>query len=608
MSFNKINQSSNSFNQLIDSCALTTHSQEKNFLDLFGKDTIYEIPLFQRSYKWTWKKQIEAVTKDFDDLIKDEIKSLHFFGAIMVQRIDTDPGESHRFEVIDGQQRLTTVFLFIMAGIFQMRYHDLDEAVKLFKRFLIDDDKDSENCRLQPTLEDRAQLNWIFDNMLTQDFREKLEEKNIRFQRFGVTSTSKTDGNFRRNYTDFKHYFKKKIHENFMSEDQKGEIIKRIIYKILFSCKVVNLVVRNPQYGPIIFDKLNSCQEKMTISELIKNHIFAKVAQERKNLDSVQHFHDTYWTEFIREFKDNKAADNYFFPLALIENPNTKSDICYRDMTKFWNEKKYSAEQIIDYLKVYLPAYNALSNQKVEQFSKAIQESLINLSRINLSITTYPFVMQLLKKVVDDETFEDKALNILQFLESYFVRRQMCERETTGTHSVFKGLWGKLEKTGNIDTGNLIGIINTGHPNQKIPDDDDFMNGIKKASLANKQIKDFMLEEYDKNFGAEIPECKNRNIEHVLPKQFDHWRNDFNEGEHQLLVNTFANLVFLTDKLNKEVSNKNYETKRTSIDDNAMYGSTRALFKQYKTWKPDDIRNRANEIATWACNRWKFQK
>ena len=132
----------------------------------------------------------------------------------------------------------------------------------------------------------------------------------------------------------------------------------------------------------------------MTISELIKNHIFAKVAQERKNLDSVQHFHDTYWTEFIREFKDNKAADNYFFPLALIENPNTKSDICYRDMTKFWNEKKYSAEQIIDYLKVYLPAYNALSNQKVEQFSKAIQESLINLSRINLSITTYPFVMQ----------------------------------------------------------------------------------------------------------------------------------------------------------------------------------------------------------------------
>ena len=201
--------------------ALTTHSQEKNFVDLFGKDTIYEIPLFQRAYKWTWKKQIEAVTKDFDDLIKDEIKSLHFFGAIMVQRIETDIGESHRFEVIDGQQRLTTVFLFIMAVVFQMRYHDLDEAVRLFKRFLIDDDKDTENCRLQPTLEDRGQLNWIFDNMLTQDFREKLEEKNIKFQRFGVTSTSKTDGNFRRNYTDFKHYIKIKINEDGISEDEK---------------------------------------------------------------------------------------------------------------------------------------------------------------------------------------------------------------------------------------------------------------------------------------------------------------------------------------------------------------------------------------------------
>ena len=45
------------------------------------------------------------------------------------------------------------------------------------------------------------------------------------------------------------------------------------------------IVVKNPQYGPIIFDKLNSGQEKMTISELIKNYVFAKVAQERKNLD-----------------------------------------------------------------------------------------------------------------------------------------------------------------------------------------------------------------------------------------------------------------------------------------------------------------------------------
>ena len=153
---------------MIESSALTTHSQEKNFFDLFGKDTIYEIPLFQRSYKWTWLKQVEGVTNDFDSLIKEEI-SLHFFGAIMIQRIETNPGDSQRFEVIDGQQRMTTIFIFIIAVIFHMRYYDLDESVKLFKRFLVDDDKDTENCRLQPTLEDRAQLNWIFDNVLTHD-------------------------------------------------------------------------------------------------------------------------------------------------------------------------------------------------------------------------------------------------------------------------------------------------------------------------------------------------------------------------------------------------------------------------------------------------------
>ncbi len=587
--------------------ALTTHSQEKNFFDLFAKDTIYEIPLFQRSYKWTWKKQVEAVTNDFDSLIKEEI-SLHFFGAIMIQRIETEPGDSQRFEVIDGQQRMTTIFIFIIAVIFHMRYYDLDESVRLFKRFLVDDEKDTENCRLQPTLEDRAQLNWIFDNVLTQDLKEKLDEKKIKYQRFGVTSNSKTDGNFRKNYTELKNYIRNKLNddENPIAEDEKGEYLKGAVYKILASCRVVNLVVKNPQYGPIIFDKLNSAQEKMTISELIKNYIFAKVAHERKNPDSVQHFHDTNWAEFKREFKDDKAADNYFFPLALIENPQTKSDLCYRDMTKFWNEKKFTSEKIINYLKVYLPAYNALSNQKVSQFTKPIQETLLNLSKINLSITTYPFVMQLLKKLEEEISFENNALDILEFLEAYFVRRQMCDRETTGTHVVFKGLWGRLKKTGDINIKNLIEIINTGHPTQKMPDDEDFKDGIKKASLANKVIKEFMLEEYDKSYGAEIPEHKDRNIEHVLPRQYDYWKDDFNDGDHQLLVNTFANLVFLTEKLNKEVSNKNYAFKRNAIDNNAMYSSTRALFKEYQTWKPEDIRHRANKIAIWACDRWKF--
>ena len=73
--------------------------------------------------------------KERNEII-DEKKLLHFFGAIIVQRMETDPTDTNRFEVIDGQQRLTTLFLFVMAGIFHLRIYDRDEAVKFFKRFL----------------------------------------------------------------------------------------------------------------------------------------------------------------------------------------------------------------------------------------------------------------------------------------------------------------------------------------------------------------------------------------------------------------------------------------------------------------------------------------
>ena len=581
---------------------LTSHSQERDFLHLFGKSTIYEIPLFQRAYKWTWKKQLEGLVDDFDEII-DEKKLLHFFGAIIVQRMETDPTDTNRFEVIDGQQRLTTLFLFVMAGIFHLRIYDPDEAVKFFKRFLIDPDTHSENSRLQPSLEDRGQLNWIFENIITQDFDEKLREENIRYEKFGVPSNPKIDGCFRRNYTIFKNYLKKKI-EDFEEKD-KGLKIREIIIKILSVSKVVNLVVKNPQYGPIIFDKLNSGQEEMNIGELVKNFIFAKVAQEKKNLDSVKNFHDTEWTEFIGKFKDNKSAESYFFPLSLISNPNTKTEAVYKNMTAYWNKNEFSSEQIMEYLKEYQAAYNALSNREVKQYIKPIQEALINLSRINLSITTYPFVMQILKRLDDEVEFEDTALEVLKFLESFLVRRAICDREPTGLHAVFKQLWNKLEKKGRYDAKTILEIINESHATQKPPDDEDFIIGIKKVRLAGKKIREFMLEEYDKSFGSEIPICKKREVEHVLPKNYIHWKDDYDEPTHELLVDTFANLVFLTDKVNKEVSNKCYSEKREAIRDNAMFGSTRYLFKEYETWKPEDIRDRANKIADWALVRWK---
>ena len=584
--------------------SLTTNSQEKSFLELFENKVVYEIPLFQRSYVWTITKQIEGIKDDFDEII-DEKKNIHFFGAIIIQRLETDVGETNRYEVIDGQQRLTTIFLFIMAAIFHMRIHDPEYAAILFKRFLIDADNDIENSNLQPSAVDRGQFNWIFQNIISNsDFKTELKDKKAQFEEFALGSNSKLDGRIRKNYTSFKSYLKIKIHD--YPESEKANELKKIITKILTSCKVVSLVVKNPQYGPIIFDKLNSGQEEMNIGELVKNFVFARIAKEKNNIDAVQQFHDTSWNSFIREFKDTKAAESYFFPVCLIHEPNTRKENVYRNMTGLWNRKKLTAEEIIENLKEYQSAYNALSIGQVDQYPKLIKEAIINLARINLSITTYPFVMQLLKKLDQEPDFEDTALEILRFLESFLVRRAICEKEPTGLHAVFKRLWDNLKEKGNFSTATIKEIIREKHSTQKAPEDEDFIKGIRVVELAlkKKHLVHFMLEEYDKSFGGEFPLCKKREVEHILPVKYINWQNDFDEQNHQLLVNTFANLVFLTDKLNKEASNKPYAEKRVSIRGKAMFMSTRKVFDENETWKPEDIRKRSLDIANWAVKRF----
>ena len=117
---------------MTNSYKLTDNSEERNFLFWLGKEYIFEIPLYQWIYKWKADKQIESLKQDFDEII-DGQKIMHFFGAIIIEPLPKRMEDPERYEIIDGQQRMTTVFFFIMAAIYQIRRVDEEKAVKLFK-------------------------------------------------------------------------------------------------------------------------------------------------------------------------------------------------------------------------------------------------------------------------------------------------------------------------------------------------------------------------------------------------------------------------------------------------------------------------------------------
>ena len=92
---------------------LTNSSDETPISNLFSGDLVFGIPYFQRAYKWSIKN-IERFETDLENLLDYEDTS-HFLGAIIVFGKSTSPSESSYYEVIDGQQRLTTCYLSLIA-------------------------------------------------------------------------------------------------------------------------------------------------------------------------------------------------------------------------------------------------------------------------------------------------------------------------------------------------------------------------------------------------------------------------------------------------------------------------------------------------------------
>ncbi|MEO6580109.1 MAG: DUF262 domain-containing protein, partial [Sphingomicrobium sp.] len=94
---------------------VTDAPEESCFSDLVSGDNVLAIPLFQRAYRWT-QKHLGLLLEDID-AIRDDIASSVFLGVIVSYSRGTAPGRPVTWEIVDGQQRITTLYLLLMAAV-----------------------------------------------------------------------------------------------------------------------------------------------------------------------------------------------------------------------------------------------------------------------------------------------------------------------------------------------------------------------------------------------------------------------------------------------------------------------------------------------------------
>lgn len=585
---------------------LTDNSDEAYVQDLFDARAIFEVPYFQRPYKWE-PKRLRRFESDLVRLADDgDLNDTHFLGAVILQGSQSRvPAESSVYQVIDGQQRLTTMFIYLLATIQELiTFDEVEDAKQLFESFIVvaKPPPGKSNIKIQSCGEDRESMNTVIQGILNlKNFKNCLDKSVIPL----ISNTVNSNDRISKNFREATKFLTAQRQEFGMSGIER---VRNLNAAMLTGMSVVQINVKNPLSGPKIFDALNSEQQPMTVGELVKNDIFQKgMGNQVTDIDVL--YNET-WEPFYAAFGPPKNAlfDNYFFPYGLIEiNPTVRKGDVYTELRKSWEDK--TSVQIIEGLSKFQPDYLDFHLQGNRcGHSAEVTQLITNLRNLGLPTSLFSFLMKISFQLRNEQLNEETAKSVLKATESFLVRRGVYGLEPSGLHAAFKGLWNSIISDiarEEINSGNFLKSYFKKIEDSVVqwPNNTVFRDSFITRNLYGRKITPYILTEYNNSLGSDGI-GGDFEIEHVLPQSPDSSWDSFLKETRESVVNNIGNLTLLSVKMNRDVSNGPYALKRAKFSNESRFRVTRDLGDDNEFWTKESIIDRANKIADWALLRW----
>ena len=555
-----------------------------NFIE--GNRIQFIIPVYQRNYDWL----LENCDQLFNDLVKlnNSNRSTHFFGSIV-----TSSADSYGLNrlVIDGQQRLTTISLLLLAGIKAVK----DGKLEVSNESRLDEARDVFLFAKYCNVERKIKLVPIENDMKAYDLIFKDEDVFIE------------DSKVTRNYRHFYDLLTRVPQR--LSFDELLDAIERLqIISIELDCN------DDPQ---LIFESLNSTGLALTGADKIRNYLLMSLTAEEQ-----QNCFKNYWQK-IESATDNQPTmflRDYLTIKQQLQRPVRIANI-YPEWKKYMYGKDRKAElaEMLDYAQYYRQI------TKGELSTDKLSKKIHHICNIETDVANV-FFIQFLKYASINNLPENEIYKVIDLVENYMARRIVCNMPANALTQVFCALHKDVVKSMDeyiaSESGNTYSYsdILTYHimrrdGNYQLPRDTQFIESIKTRDAYHmlKPFQIFLFERLENSVHGEYNDVANdmrtkmATIEHIMPQTLNaDWiamlGTDY-ELVKEKYLHTFANLT-LTG-INSELSNKAFEVKRDGkvIDGNispgykdSKYRLTRSVTTCQK-WTEIELENRSTEIV-----------
>jgi hypothetical protein len=486
------------------------------------------------------------MTKELLSIVEGEDEN-RFLGAVISVRRFSNPAEPDFYEIVDGQQRLATLFLFVVAGaLVAAKTGDTDYAMGLAHTNLIFPYwKNKPNTKFVPSYGDRSQFHVIF----TELYKVRELASTLPEQTRLPEPTGNSNGPLLRQFQRVTRFLQQQVEKG---GDGGLARLKFIIEIAITRLTFVLILLRDPATATTVFEGLNDPGMPITIGDLVRNEIFSRIGDQA---DKAAAIHSTRWIPFETALGD--SFGDYFFPFCVIQKPSTLRAGMFKELVELWGRTK-EPEEIINDLTIYVPSFMAIAKGEVaERTEKGVRDAIVRLVRMGRPSAVYPFVMRLLREheqlAVDAQT----TVEILSMIEAFLVRRALAGIEPTGLLGLFRLLWSNATPGGRQITPNAVADVILRRLTIEWPDDHRLKEQVAVRPLYQSAIVQYVLLEYERSLGADFPDGTIAWIEHIAPQRLTpEWQKDFPPAIPRQLLDTWANLIPLSSGMNQELSQK----------------------------------------------------
>jgi hypothetical protein len=617
---------------------------------IFDQTITYQVPLFQRPYVWTRDNNWEPLWEDIQALLEKHLRGgkahAHFLGAVVLEQLANSTGSIESRQVIDGQQRFTTLQLFLMAARDLATYHSAPKYIDRFTDLVANRrskiDHDDEVFKVWPTNSNRSAFRLVHG----AGSLKKVDEALLLRPELNEVSNN-IIGAYRFFYGQLTSWFNGQLDDD-ADEDvlSKKSIDNRFdsLWHVVKDClQVVVIDLDNDDETQVIFETLNARGEDLLPADLIKNFLFRRAAADGENVEKLyenhwQHFETTWWRESVKQGRITRPRVDVFIShyLTMMTREEVKASHLFNAFKIFVLQSesfsgsllivpKTASEyiaQLSRYAEVFKTLYAPVRHVRLETF-------LRRLEAVDTT-TVFPFLLYAHAELVPRSVEEFDRILVL--LESYLMRRMICHLTGKNYNRYFVDLIRNIDRNGVLNAAAVTEYMGKSNADStRFPDDQAFASAIADlplyGRLAQYKVRAILeaLDGYAHTRKSEVQSLPaGLTIEHIMPQSWQtHWplsagdtrnpdtgdRDPIKEQKAQQrrerLINTLGNLTLITGSLNPSLSNSAWAAKRPELMKFSKLNLTQYFYgSESNEWDEAGIERRTAYLSSHLTSIW----